>query len=655
MSLIGSLPLRRQLQIPAAIGVLGLMTIGGLTTFSALDQQNQLKAMDQAGQIAATAEYVSAQFAEAQVAANIFLAERQLDILTERDKALSKARRAVNELAVLGNETADLDQMLASWDAAFATASGAIMELGLTEKDGLQGNMRASVHAIETRLGELPATGADPLEMAQLSVLMLQMRRHEKDFMLRSAPDYVERMAKREAEFNAALAVARLPDAVKAETARLMDAYQSDFRKFAQGWLASREAINTAHRIAKELMPRVDDHADAAKSAYLEAKAEAEAAAKQSMLLANVVAAAVGLAILALSLIAARSVGRQVRQTAGAMRALAEGDRTISVPGLNRSDELGDMAGALEVFRRNAIETDRLAAEQLAEQAAKERRTAAVDRLVSGFDNQASGVLRAVSASATELDATAQSMAAIAEETSRQSGSVATAAEQTTANVQTVASAAEEMAASIREIAVQVAHSKSITDQARTEVQATNRTVEGLSDATQRIGAVIQLIQDIASQTNLLALNATIEAARAGEAGKGFAVVASEVKALATQTAKATEEIAAQVASVQQVSAEVVAAIQEIGGIVQQVDEISTSIAAAMEQQGASTQEISRNVAQAAAGTQEVSSNIAEVREAAGQTGAAASQVLGAARELAQQSAGLRTTVERFLAEIKAA
>lgn len=135
MSLIGSLPLRRQLQIPAAIGVLGLMTIGGLTTFSALDQQNQLKAMDQAGQIAATAEYVSAQFAEAQVAANIFLAERQLDILTERDKALSKARRAVNELAVLGNETADLDQMLASWDAAFATASGAIMELGLTEKE----------------------------------------------------------------------------------------------------------------------------------------------------------------------------------------------------------------------------------------------------------------------------------------------------------------------------------------------------------------------------------------------------------------------------------------------------------------------------------------------------------------------------------------
>lgn len=348
-------------------------------------------------------------------------------------------------------------------------------------------------------------------------------------------------------------------------------------------------------------------------------------------------------------------VVRPIQGLTDVMGRLAKHELTVKIPDAEKGDEIGAMARAVEIFKQGLLDADRLAEEQKADQIAKERRTELIARLVRDFDDQASSVLRAVGAAATELDSTAQSMAAIAEETSRQASAAAAASEQTTANVQTVAAAAEEMAASISEINSQINRSKTISDRAATEVRETDHTVAGLAEAAARIGAVVQLIQDIAGQTNLLALNATIEAARAGEAGKGFAVVASEVKALAQQTAKATEEIASQVSAVQQATEGSVSAIRSIGNTINSVSEIGASIAAAMEEQGASTGEISRNVSQAAMGTQEVSANVVQVTEAAGHTGAAAGQVLGAARELAQQTETLRGQVEKFLADIRAA
>ncbi|MBP2229250.1 methyl-accepting chemotaxis protein [Azospirillum agricola] len=349
------------------------------------------------------------------------------------------------------------------------------------------------------------------------------------------------------------------------------------------------------------------------------------------------------------------TVARPVQTMTGVMGRLADHDMGVAIDGTERKDEIGAMARAVQVFKDGLIEADRLAAIQVAEQQAKQRRAEAIDRMVVEFDASASTALRTVAAAASELDATAHSMSAMAEQTNAQANVVASAAEQTSANVQTVATATEEMASSIREIGGQVIRSADIAGKAVGEAARTSETVRSLSEAAQKIGEVVGLITDIASQTNLLALNATIEAARAGEAGKGFAVVASEVKSLAGQTAKATEEIASQISAIQQTTQGVVQAIAGIGETIGSINDITTGIAAAIEEQSAATNEISRSVQQAACGTQEVTGSIIQVTQAAGEAGSAAGQVLGAAGELSRQAETLRHDVENFIVRIKAA
>ena len=352
----------------------------------------------------------------------------------------------------------------------------------------------------------------------------------------------------------------------------------------------------------------------------------------------------------------ARSIAHPVVDMTSAMRELAEGDLEAEIPAQNRGDEIGDMSGAVQVFKENAIRVKEMVAEQEeAEKRAEVEKRAAMNKLADDFESAIGGVVQQVSSASTEMQASSESMAATAAQTTQQSSAVAAASEEASANVETVASAAEELSSSIAEISRQVAQASEIAGNAVSEAETTNAKVQGLAEAANKIGEVVALITDIADQTNLLALNATIEAARAGDAGKGFAVVASEVKNLANQTAKATDEIGTQISGIQTSTQEAVTAIEAIGKTIGAIDEVAAGIASAVEEQGAATQEIARNVEQAAAGTQEVSSNIGGVNQAANDTGAAATQIQSAASELSQQSETLRIEVDKFLANVRAA
>jgi methyl-accepting chemotaxis protein len=368
-----------------------------------------------------------------------------------------------------------------------------------------------------------------------------------------------------------------------------------------------------------------------------------------------VVGAAAGLicAFGVLGWIALYQISKPLARMTQEMTKLAGGELDIRIEGADRADEIGGLARSLQVFRENAITARRLEEEQREEQTGKAARQQAVERHIAEFDAQVREALDTLTAASTEMHATAESMAATAEETSRQAHAVASSSDEASANVQTVASATEELHSSISEIARQVTQSVEIANTAVVEAEHTNETVQGLAHTAQKIGEVVTLIQSIASQTNLLALNATIEAARAGEAGKGFAVVASEVKALANQTARATEDISAQITAIQGETGHAVDAIKDIGGTIRRMNEIAAAIAAAVEEQGAATRDISNNIQQVARGTAEVSSNIAGVNEAAGETGLAATQVLTAADDLGRQSDKLRTDVNGFFAKIR--
>ncbi len=355
-----------------------------------------------------------------------------------------------------------------------------------------------------------------------------------------------------------------------------------------------------------------------------------------------------------LATLIARSVSIPINRIAAIMQTLAQGDTSVDIFGTQRHDEAGEIARAVEVFKRNAIDKKRVEADAAeAKQQAEARHRAEMRALAADFESSVAMIVNNVAGASSDMELTSQTMSALSGQVSAQAGTVAAAAEQAAANVQTVAAAAEELSCSVSEIGRQVGESARVARDAVNEAAQADTIVHGLSEAAGRIGEVIKLINDVASQTNLLALNATIEAARAGVAGKGFAVVASEVKNLANQTARATDEIAQQINAVQAETSRAVEAIQSVGATIGRIDEISSAIASAVEQQSAATQEIARNVEEAARGTQEVSSNIGGVTSAASETGQAAAVVLESARKLSTESASLRQMVGEFVARVR--
>ncbi len=345
-------------------------------------------------------------------------------------------------------------------------------------------------------------------------------------------------------------------------------------------------------------------------------------------------------------------VSTPLRRITGVMQRLANGDLSVAIPDGHRHDEIGAMAHTVAVFKDNAREVARLAEAEAAEQARKEARMQRLEQLNAGFKTRMSGAITQLSAAAADMERVSQSMTALADGAREQTASVASATEQMTANVENVASSAEELTASIQEIARRVQSSLSIASRAVDGARQTSETVNTLSQGAQKVGDVVSLIAEIAAQTNLLALNATIEASRAGEAGKGFAVVASEVKALANQTAQATEDITRQIAHMQAATNDTVQSIQGISATIGEMNGISTDIAAAVEQQGAATGDIARHTQETAAGTRDIAARAGHLQEAASETGGTATMVLGSAHEVTHQLKAIKAEIETFLAAI---
>jgi len=434
--------------------------------------------------------------------------------------------------------------------------------------------------------------------------------------------------------------------------------YSTAFEKTGPNLLrADRMYYDDVIPATKHVLDELDRIKVRTDQAFETTTAETEQRISNTITLQEAVAAAAIIAGLLIAFLIGRSIIRPLGGLTAGMKELAAGNLSVVLPGLDRADEVGDMAQAVENFKVRAEQEAREEAEAKVqqEQMAAERRQAEMKKLADGFEAAVGRIVDTVSSASTELEASATTLTTTADRAQVLTATVVTASEQASTNVRSVASATEEMALSINEISRQVRESAAIATDAVDQARKTNSRVSELSKAASRIGDVVELIDSIAGQTNLLALNATIEAARAGDAGRGFAVVAAEVKALAEQTSKATGEIGQQITGIQAATQESVGAIREISGTIERLSEIASTIAVAVEQQGAATQEISRNVQQAAQGTQQVSANITDVQRGASETGSASSQVLSAAQSLSSDSNRLKLEVGRFVESVRAA
>ena len=652
------------LAILAIVGVTGVLSFRSVgTNFAAYERsvdvagtalsigRGTLNMRRNAREFALTGDEADAEKMHEYQAKVIELIERELT-LTQDPEVLAKVREIEDLVKRYGESferVVELKHEDTTQTAELAGIGGEVTDglKGLVKDAGQAGNSNAMIVAqaalqgfMELRINVIKATGGgeDAPAAAERVVEGLE-----------SVEAAIEGLAKASQGSPLAEKVETLAQGVKTynETYTKLTEINSELLGLIDGTMAEFGAGITAG------IDWLDDNGATTQSTLKDQVDATVASARTTMLVLALGGIVLGLA---LAWLIGNGIGGPLVRAVGSLSRLAQGDLAAEIFGVGRKDEVGKVADGLQVFKDNMIRAKQVEEEAKAAEvkAAQERRQAMLE-LADKFDASVGGIVGIVSSSATEMQSNAQSLSATAEQTNQQASAVAAASEEATTNVQTVASASEELAASISEIGRQVAQSASIASMAVDEAKRTDAMVQGLSEAAQKIGDVVNLISDIASQTNLLALNATIEAARAGEAGKGFAVVASEVKSLANQTAKATEEIAAQIGGIQGSTRDAVGAIQSIGKTIGEINNIASTISAAVEEQGAATREIARNVQQASQGTTEVSKNIGGVTQAAGETGSAAAQVLSAADELSNQAEKLKSEVDAFLRTVRAA
>jgi methyl-accepting chemotaxis protein len=653
-----SLSLTHKISAIGVIGVAGVILIGGIHLYGERAIAVYRDAAESARMVAVLNNKIEVELLEGRRAEKDFLlrndakkADAQMEIARAVAADIETLRGKVAAIGKpeLGRQIEAMSASLKQYQSQFAAVVEQKRKLGLDEKSGLEGQLRKSVHEIETRVEKLNEQG--------LLVTMLMMRRHEKDFMLRRDRKYGEDIRRRAGEFTAALDKADVPDASRAELKQKLADYQRDFT----AWMDTALALATDLKAMSEAFAAVEPVIEAVSKSVNEIHANAERLNRIErdsiqfwIQLAIIMIAGM---VLGAGFFIGRSVSTPLKAMTSAMKELANGNFAVVLPGLGRKDEVGDIAQAVETFKIKSEQKARDEAEAKIrqDQLVAQQRKADMIRMADDFEGAIGEIVETVSSAANELEASAGALTSTASRSEQLASMVASASEEAATNVQSVASATEELSSSVNEISRQVQESARIASSAVEQAHQTNEHVGELSKAASRIGDVVELINTIAGQTNLLALNATIEAARAGEAGRGFAVVASEVKALAEQTAKATGEIGQQISGIQAATEQSVTAIREISGTIERLSEISSTIAAAVEEQGAATQEISRNIQQASLGTTQVSSHVGEVRQGASETGSASSQVLSAAQSLSGDSNRLKLEVGKFLDTVRAA
>jgi methyl-accepting chemotaxis protein len=629
------------------LGVAGVVVVGAIYLVGLQVEERSQREAERIAALEGLTAKVSESLLQARETATQFIQKPNDKKVAAHDETVKAAIGRLGEIEAIAQMLPDGDPLrqslsfrpvIGSYTTRFNNVVSAQKLIGFNENDGLQGKLRTAVHEVESKL--------KTFDQPRLSVLMLMMRRHEKDFMLRGEEKYGDELTKRAGEFKTELAKADLPDDAKAQILKLIDSYRTSFLAYMAGQSTLIDETTDLAQIYDRLRPALNAVRQTADERLVTVKAE----------LAKVrgyVFWSICLTVLTV-MVAALWFGRRMAapliRMVAAMQHLAQGDLESEVAKVNRRDEIGKIAEALSIFRDKLRENRKLAADQEeAKQDAERERKRSMMEMADGFERTVGQIVETVSSASSEIEIAAEGLSRTAEATHALSANVAAASEQSSASVQSAASSTEEMVSSVAEIARQVQESQRVATAAVAQADQTNARMAELSQSAGRIGEVVKMISAVAEQTNLLALNATIEAARAGEAGRGFAVVASEVKALASQTAKATEEIGSQIAQMQSATELSVGTIREISATIARISEISSTVAASVEQQGAASKEIARNVQQAAQGASRVTGHIGEVNR-----GASAGQVHGAARASSNESSRLKSEVEQFLATVRA-
>jgi methyl-accepting chemotaxis protein len=573
-----------------------------------------------------------------------------LAVLPETRERLSKIKAATEEFTAAVTENVKLSQDQIDLEAKRNTESAAWVKTISAVLNSPALTSLANRHEIEA--------GLHDTDYAFLTARKSSWRYqalHEAEVKTATAQELTKALAKMKdtqvlvAETSLAAPIEELAKALTAFKSTIEQSIAIDDQRTQ---IVRDRALPAIKALDKDIMGIID----AAKNASENASNEFRATMERSAAVALGVGLIVILVQIGSAVFSVFNIAKPIAKIGTVLLELANGNKRVDIPYADRSDEVGDNARAAKTFKDNLLRIEKMEAEQKeAEKQTAQMRRADMYKLADEFQSAVGDIVDTVSSASTELEASARTLMTTAETTQRLSGAVAAASEQASANVNSVASASEQLAGSVNEIARQVTVSNKIAKEAVEQAERTDARIADLSQAAGRIGDVIKLITSVAEQTNLLALNATIEAARAGEAGKGFAVVAQEVKALAAQTAKATDEISSQIAGMQTATEESVAAIKEIGSTIGRMSEIAEAIAATVEEQGAATKEISRNVQHTAQGTAQVASNITDVNRGASETGSASSEVLASAQSLSRESNHLKSEVEKFLASVRAA